>query len=48
MIALSKNAEVLNVLVKNLKKKDFILTDECTLTKYLGVDVVHRTDGGYG
>ena len=39
MIALSKDKSVLEVLVKNLKSKNFILTDEGSLDKYLGVDV---------
>ena len=47
MIALSKNAEVLYVLVYNLKQKDYILTDEGTLTGYLGVDVMYRLHGRY-
>ena len=47
MIALAKNKNVLNKLVDNLKKKQFILTDEGTLTRYLGVDVQHRNDGSF-
>ena len=47
MNALSKNATVLNTLVQNLKRKDFILIDEGTLTRYLGVDVVHQKNKGY-
>ena len=39
MIALAKDKHVLNKLVQNLKNKNDILTDEGTLTKYLGVDV---------
>ena len=33
LIALSKNAEVLDRLVKNLKAKNYVLTDEGPLTK---------------
>ena len=47
MIALVKNKRVLEDLVSNLKQKDFILTDEGTLTKYLGVDVQHKPDGTF-
>ena len=47
MIALAKNKSVLENLVANLKQKDFILTDEGTLTKYLGVDVKHKSDGSF-
>ena len=45
MIALSKDKEVLNKLVSNLKEKGFILTDEGSLEKYLGVDVKRKKDG---
>ena len=45
MIALSKDKEVLNKLVANLKEKEFILTDEGSLEKYLGVDVKKKKDG---
>ena len=47
MIALAKNKSVLENLVANLKQKDFILTDEGTLTKYLGVDVKYKSDGSF-
>ena len=46
MIALSKDKSVLEDLVKNLKSKNFILTDEGSLDKYLGVDVKRKKDGG--
>ena len=45
MIAMAKNKEVLNTLVQNLKRKKYILTDEGSLTKYLGVDVKYRKKG---
>ena len=45
MIALSKDKQVLEDLVKSLKNKNFILTDEGSLDKYLGVDVKRKKDG---
>ena len=42
MIALSKDEQILNKLVANLKSKNFILTDEGSLGKYLGVDVKRK------
>ena len=47
MIALSKNAKVIDCLVENLKNKNYILTDEGPLTKYLGVDVKENQGGGF-
>ena len=46
MIALSKDEQILNKLVANLKAKNFILTDEGSLEKYLGVDVKRTKNGG--
>ena len=46
MIALSKDEKILNKLVANLKAKNFILTDEGSLEKYLGVDVKRTKNGG--
>ena len=45
MIALSKDKNVLENMVKNLKSKNFILTYEGSLDKYLGVDVKRKKDG---
>ena len=45
MIALSKDKQFLEDLVKSLKNKNFILTDEGSLDKYLGVDVKTKKDG---
>ena len=42
MIAISRNKDVLEKLVANLKNKNYILTDEGSLTKYLGVDVKYK------
>ena len=47
MIALSRNKKVLEQLVDNLKRKDYILTDEGPITKYLGVDVNKQADGSF-
>ena len=46
LIALSKDKKVLENLVKNLKSKNFILSDEGPLDKNLGVDVKRKKDGG--
>jgi len=46
MIALLKDKKTLEKLVASLKEKDFILTDEGSLDKYLGVDVKKKKDGG--
>ena len=46
MIALSKDKKVLEDLVKNLKGKNFILSDEGSLDKSLGVDVKSKKYGG--
>ena len=45
MIALSKNNDVLENLVVNLRNKNYILTDEGSLSKYLGVDVKYKRQG---
>ena len=45
MIALSKDKQALEKLVINLRKKSFILTDEGSLDKYLGVDVKRKKNG---
>ena len=45
MIAMSKNKEELEDIAKNLKRKDYILTDEGSFTKYLGVDVKYKSKG---
>ena len=47
MIAISSKKEVLEELVENLRGKDYILTDEGPLTKYLGVDVKYNKRGGF-
>ena len=47
MIAISRENKILDDLVNNLKKKNYILTDEGSLTKYLGVDVKYKNDGGF-
>ena len=47
MIALAEDEQVLSKLVTNLKKRDYILTDEGSLTEYLGVDVKARPNGGF-
>jgi len=47
MIAMSKDDKVLNTLVENLKRKNYILTDEGSLTKYLGVDVKYKANGNF-
>ena len=47
MIAISRSNTVLENIVVNLTKKNYILTDEGSLTKYLGVDVQYRSDGGF-
>jgi len=45
MIALARNKEVLETLVVNLQKRNYILTDEGSLDKYLGVDVKYKDKG---
>jgi len=45
VIALSKDVQTLEKLVDNLKKRDFILADEGSLDKYLGVDVKRTKNG---
>ena len=45
MIALSRNENVLSKLVVNLQNKNYILTDEGSLSKYLGVDVKYKDNG---
>ena len=47
MIAMSRDDKVLETIVKNLKRKNYILTDEGSLTKYLGVDVKYRKNGEF-
>ena len=47
MIALSRNKNVLEQLVHNLKKREYILTDEGPITKYLGVDVNKQADSSF-
>ena len=47
MIAISRKNEVLDKLVNNLKAKNYILTDEGLLSKYLGVDVVSEENVGF-
>ena len=47
MIAMAKNKEVLETLLKNLKRKNFILTDEGSLSRYLGVDVKYKNNGAF-
>jgi len=47
MIAISRENKVLENIVVNLTKKNYILTDEGSLTKYLGVDVKYREQGGF-
>ena len=45
VIAVAKDASVLDKLVTNLKEKQFDLTDDGTLDKYLGVDIKHKPGG---
>ena len=45
MIALARNQKVLEKLVNNLKKRNYILTDEGSLSKYMGVDVRPKQNG---
>ena len=45
MIAISKEQKVLDEIVVNLKNRNYILTDEGSLTKYLGEDVKYKQDG---
>jgi len=47
MIAISRENSVLEKIVMNLQNKNYILTDEGSLTKYLGVDVKYREQGGF-
>jgi len=47
MIAISRKQRVLEKLVENLKKKHYILTDEGSLSKYLGVDVKSKENGNF-
>jgi len=47
MIAISRENSVLEKIVVNLQNKNYILTDEGSLTKYLGVDVKYREQGGF-
>ena len=47
MIALTKSKDVLERSVTNLKKKDFMLTDEGILTRHLSVDIQHRSDSSF-
>ena len=47
MIAISKKADILDKLVTNLKNKNYILTDEGSLSKYLGVDVKYKENGSF-
>ena len=47
VIALSRNDLVLDRLVSTLQKKNYIITDEGSLTKYLGVDVKYKKDGNF-
>ena len=46
ILALSKDKSVLEDIVKNLKSKNIILTDEGSLDKYFGVDVKRKKEGG--
>jgi len=45
MIALARSREVLDTLVVNLQKRNYILKDEGSLDKYLGVDVKYKDKG---
>ena len=45
MIALAKDKHVLNKLVQNLKNKNYLLTDERSLTKCFGVDIKYKRNG---
>ena len=47
MIAISKEKNVLVELVKTLKNRNYILTDEGSLTKFLGVDVKYKNNVGF-
>ena len=47
MITLSKDNQVLEDIVHNLKKKEYILTNEGAISKYLGVNVKKHCDGSF-
>ena len=47
VIALARDGSVPDKLVANLKEKQFDLTDDGTLDKYLGVDIKHNLDGSF-
>ena len=47
MIAISRQNSASEKIVVNLQNKNYMLTDEGPLTKYLGVDVKHRKQGGF-
>ena len=45
IIALSRENDVLVNLIEILRQKNYILEDEESLTKYLGIDVKHKAEG---
>ena len=47
VIAVSRESKVLDQVVSNLQKKEFVLTDDGTLNKYLGVDVKYKKNGSF-
>ena len=47
MIAISRKAYVLDKLVINLEKRNYFLTDEGSLSKYLDVDVKYEENGSF-
>ena len=47
MIEISKDKEALEKLDHNLNKKNYILTSEGSLSKYLGIDVKYDKKGGF-
>jgi len=47
MIVISRKKDVLETLVNNLKKKNLILSNEGSLSKYLGVDVKYKENGNF-
>ena len=47
VIAVSRESKVLDKLVSNLQKKEFVLTKDGTLNKYLGVNVKYKKNGSF-
>ena len=47
VIAVSRKSKVLDQLVKNLQKKDFVLTGDGILNKYQGFNVKYKENGSF-